>query len=126
MNRLSGPLPQTMFRTTLQSLLLQQNNLSGWVLPMGSQPPSYGEGSIADLSHNSITGELSPILAGVESLFLNNNRLIGREMLSSTTLVNSFNLLLNSKASVELFTTNPSSSVTTSLENSGGRNLGGG
>ncbi|CAB4304467.1 unnamed protein product [Prunus armeniaca] len=78
MNRLSGPLPQTLFRTTLQSLLLQRNNLSGWVPPVGSQPPSYGEGSIVDLSHNSITGELSPILAGVESLFLNNNRLIGK------------------------------------------------
>lgn len=38
---------------------------------------SYGEGSIVDLSHNFLTGGLSPILAGVESLFLNNNRLIG-------------------------------------------------
>ncbi|CAN6707833.1 unnamed protein product [Malus baccata var. baccata] len=76
-NRLSGPLPQTLFRTTLQSLLLQRNNLSGWVPQAGSQPPSYGEGSIVDLSHNVITGELSPILVGVESLYLNNNRLIG-------------------------------------------------
>ncbi|XP_048432873.1 leucine-rich repeat receptor-like serine/threonine-protein kinase RGI4 [Pyrus x bretschneideri] len=76
-NSFSGPLPQTLFRTTLQSLLLQRNNFSGWVPQAGSQPPSYGEGSIVDLSHNAITGELSPILAGVESLYLNNNRLIG-------------------------------------------------
>lgn len=30
-----------------------------------------------DLSHNMLTGEISRVLVGVESLFLNNNRLIG-------------------------------------------------
>lgn len=51
--------------------------------------PSYGQGSIVDLSHNSLTGELSPLLAGVESLYLNNNRLIGtvpREYVKSVYL----------------------------------------
>jgi hypothetical protein len=60
-------------------LFLQRNNLSGGV-PSPSPPPSsmYGEGSIVDLSHNFLTGELSPVLAAVETLFLNNNHLMGR------------------------------------------------
>ncbi|KAM5580166.1 LRR receptor-like serine/threonine-protein kinase RGI5 [Rosa sericea] len=78
MNRFSGALPASLFRTSLPSLLLQRNNLSGWVPSLVPEDqPSYGEGSIVDLSHNSLTGELSPILASVESLYLNNNRLIG-------------------------------------------------
>ncbi|XP_057465821.1 uncharacterized protein LOC130755466 [Actinidia eriantha] len=42
-----------------------------------SSPSSYGQGSIVNLSHNSLGGQLSAVLAGLESLFLNNNRLIG-------------------------------------------------
>ncbi|KAJ6725266.1 LEUCINE-RICH REPEAT (LRR) FAMILY PROTEIN [Salix viminalis] len=38
----------------------------------------YAEGSIVDLSHNFLTGELPPVLAAVEALFLNSNRLTGR------------------------------------------------
>ncbi|KAL6976011.1 hypothetical protein U1Q18_024806 [Sarracenia purpurea var. burkii] len=75
MNRFSGPIPFSLFRPSLSSMLLQRNNLSGGV-PL-SPPSSYGQGSIVDLSHNSLSGELSTVLAGVESLFLNNNRLIG-------------------------------------------------
>lgn len=79
MNQFSGPIPAPLFKPTLSSLLLQRNNLSGGVPPPGpSESPSYGEGSIVDLSHNFLTGELSTVLAGVESLYLNNNRLIGR------------------------------------------------
>ncbi|PKI41326.1 hypothetical protein CRG98_038283, partial [Punica granatum] len=78
MNRLSGPIPASLFSrpTVLSSMLLQRNNLSG-VVPTAPRGESYGPGSIVDLSHNSLTGELSPILAGVETLYLNNNRLIG-------------------------------------------------
>ncbi|KAK9924208.1 hypothetical protein M0R45_032590 [Rubus argutus] len=90
MNRFSGALPASLFRTSLPSLLLQRNNLSGRVPSVVPESlPSYGEGSIVDLSHNSLTGELSPILAGVESLYLNNNRLIGtvpREYVKSVYL----------------------------------------
>ncbi|KAG6721259.1 hypothetical protein I3842_03G103900 [Carya illinoinensis] len=79
MNQFDGPIPAPLFRPTLSSLLLQRNNLSGGVLLAGPTTPlSYGEGSIVDLSHNFLTGELSAVLIGVESLFLNNNRLIGR------------------------------------------------
>ncbi|XVF81648.1 hypothetical protein PTKIN_Ptkin15bG0172100 [Pterospermum kingtungense] len=78
MNQFSGPIPASLFSnpTTLTSLFLQRNNFSGG-LPVDPTVPSYGEGSIVDLSHNFITGLLPPFLAGVDTLFLNNNRLIG-------------------------------------------------
>ncbi|XWS36787.1 hypothetical protein CRYUN_Cryun20dG0115900 [Craigia yunnanensis] len=80
MNKFSGAIPTSLFfNPTLSSLFLQRNNLSGG-LPSTKMDPtiqSYGEGSIVDLSHNFITGEITPLLAGVETLFLNNNHLIG-------------------------------------------------
>lgn len=85
MNQFFGPIPaQLFFRPTLSSLLLQRNNLSGGLpqRPNDKEPSigssSYGQGSIVDLSHNSLSGELSTVFDGVESLFLNNNRLMGR------------------------------------------------
>ncbi|KAL2474283.1 Leucine-rich repeat (LRR) family protein [Abeliophyllum distichum] len=77
MNQLSGPIPPSLFRPTLNSMLLQRNNLSGRV-PQAS-PTTYvlGSGTIVDLSHNFLTGELTPALIGVETLFLNNNHLTG-------------------------------------------------
>ncbi|XP_011011087.1 PREDICTED: probable LRR receptor-like serine/threonine-protein kinase At4g08850 [Populus euphratica] len=79
MNQFSGPIPSSLLRPTLSSLFLQRNNLSGGVPSPSPPPPSmYGEGSIVDLSHNFLTGELSPVLAAVETLFLNNNHLMGR------------------------------------------------
>ncbi|KAK9270662.1 hypothetical protein L1049_026244 [Liquidambar formosana] len=81
MNQFSGTIPDSLFHSTLSSMLLQRNNLSGGLPPRPitavDGTSSYGEGSIVDLSHNFLTGELSDILTGVESLFLNNNRLIG-------------------------------------------------
>ncbi|XP_042478013.1 LRR receptor-like serine/threonine-protein kinase ER1 [Macadamia integrifolia] len=78
MNWFSGSIPETLFRSTLSSLLLQRNNLSGGVPKTKAvDATSYGEGSTVDLSHNLLSGELSPVLAGVEILFLNSNRLIG-------------------------------------------------
>ncbi|XVE78473.1 hypothetical protein DITRI_Ditri13aG0148100 [Diplodiscus trichospermus] len=81
MNKFSGPIPSSLFlNPTLSSLFLQRNNLSGGLPSMKMDPTtvrSYGEGSIVDLSHNFITGEITPLLAGVETLFLNNNHLIG-------------------------------------------------
>ncbi|GMY09563.1 probably inactive leucine-rich repeat receptor-like protein kinase IMK2 [Fagus crenata] len=79
MNQFSGPIPASLFNPTLSSLLLQRNNLSGGVphYDPTKSTSSYGESSIVDLSHNMLTGEISRVLVGVESLFLNNNRLIG-------------------------------------------------
>ncbi|KAM3301360.1 LRR receptor-like serine/threonine-protein kinase GSO2 [Capsicum chacoense] len=80
MNHFSGTIPSSLFRSTLSSMFLQRNNLTGGVPQL---PPSsfattiYGPGSIVDLSHNSLTGELTDTLAGVETLFLNNNRFTG-------------------------------------------------
>ncbi|KAM7498715.1 hypothetical protein LguiA_023129 [Lonicera macranthoides] len=76
MNHFSGPIPNSLFRPSLSSMLLQRNNLSG-VVPTHLSP-SYGPGSIVDLSHNFLTGELPAALAVVESLYLNHNRLIGK------------------------------------------------
>ncbi|KAG8364544.1 hypothetical protein BUALT_Bualt18G0008100 [Buddleja alternifolia] len=75
MNRFSGPIPWGLLRPTVTSILLQRNNLSGGV-PQ-SPPWNYVVGSTVDLSHNFITGELTAALTGVESLFMNNNRLTG-------------------------------------------------
>ncbi|CAI9782310.1 unnamed protein product [Fraxinus pennsylvanica] len=75
MNQLSGSIPTSLFRPTLNSMLLQRNNLSGGV-PQAS-PTTYGSGSIVDLSHNFLTGNLTTALIGVETLFLNNNLLTG-------------------------------------------------
>lgn len=79
MNRFSGTIPSSFFRSTLSSMFLQRNNLTGRVpqLPPSSAPTVYGPGSTVDLSHNSLTGELTGTLAGVETLFLNNNRFTG-------------------------------------------------
>ncbi|KAE8695214.1 proteasome subunit alpha type-4-like [Hibiscus syriacus] len=81
MNQFSGPVPTSLFfNPSLTSLFLQRNNLSGGLPSIKVDPSvqSYGgEGSVVDLSHNSITGEITPWLAGVETLYLNNNRLMG-------------------------------------------------
>ncbi|KAL3534789.1 hypothetical protein ACH5RR_003250 [Cinchona calisaya] len=88
MNRFSGTIPVSLFRSSLSSMLLQRNNLSGGVttptassssLSSSSPLSLYGEGSIVDLSHNMLTGELpTGAFSGVETLFLNNNRFTGK------------------------------------------------
>ncbi|CAA3010526.1 leucine-rich repeat receptor-like serine threonine- kinase BAM1 [Olea europaea subsp. europaea] len=75
MNNFSGGLPTSLFQPKLTSMLLQRNNLSGGFPPLAPYP--YGPGSIIDLSRNFLTGELTRVLVGVESLFLNNNQLKG-------------------------------------------------
>ncbi|ESW17983.1 hypothetical protein PHAVU_006G003600 [Phaseolus vulgaris] len=76
MNRFAGPIPaQLLSLPALSNIFLQRNNLSGG-LGSGTRPGPR-PGSIVDLSHNSLSGELSSVLEGVESLFLNNNRFSG-------------------------------------------------
>lgn len=90
MNKFGGPIPSSLFRATthLSSLFLQRNNFSGRV-PTLSPAPFYGPGSVVDLSHNALTGELSTVLVGAESVFVNNNRLMGRVPEEYITRVNS-------------------------------------
>ncbi|KAM7262990.1 hypothetical protein ACFE04_000673 [Oxalis oulophora] len=89
MNMFNGTIPSSLFRPSLSSMFLQRNNLSGGLPPSlivgptftligdGGFVTSYGEGSIVDLSHNGLSGELTDVLADVETLFFNNNRLTG-------------------------------------------------
>ncbi|KAG6420406.1 hypothetical protein SASPL_116933 [Salvia splendens] len=75
MNEFSGPVPGSLLRPGVATLLLQRNNLSGGI-PASAPWPAV-EGSTVDLSHNFLSGEVGAALAGVETLFLNNNRLSG-------------------------------------------------
>ncbi|KAL2327152.1 hypothetical protein Fmac_020579 [Flemingia macrophylla] len=75
MNHFTGPIPARLpSLPALTNIFLQRNNLSGG-LPNG---PGPRPGSIVDLSHNALSGELSAVFEEVESLFLNNNRFTGR------------------------------------------------
>lgn len=77
-NHFGGPIPPSLLRPSLSSLFLQRNNLTGQIpQPTTSSPLPFDEGSAVDLSHNNLAGELPEALAGVEELYLNNNRLSG-------------------------------------------------
>ncbi|EFJ19142.1 hypothetical protein SELMODRAFT_444337 [Selaginella moellendorffii] len=72
-NRLSGAIPSSLLTLPeLAELLLQRNLLGGSVDPQGPVRITR-----LDLSHNALTGSLSPFLATVKSLLLNNNKLSG-------------------------------------------------
>ncbi|KAF6136639.1 hypothetical protein GIB67_011760 [Kingdonia uniflora] len=77
MNHFNGTIPQYFFTNpNLSTMLLQRNNLTGGIVSLVDFR-HYGEGSTVDLSHNFLSGELSVALAGVENVFLNNNRFTG-------------------------------------------------
>ncbi|KAG0452574.1 hypothetical protein HPP92_025238 [Vanilla planifolia] len=72
MNRLTGPIPPSVFSLPLSSLQLQRNELEGAVSPtVDVRIPEV------DLSYNRLSGEVSPLLAAVGRLYLNNNRFTG-------------------------------------------------
>ncbi|KAK7393793.1 hypothetical protein VNO78_22357 [Psophocarpus tetragonolobus] len=82
-NRFSGPIPPQLFSLpALSNIFLQRNNFSGGLRPgpnsNSNSNSKFGPGSIVDLSHNALSGELSGVLEGVETLLLNNNRFLGR------------------------------------------------
>ncbi|XP_010465817.1 PREDICTED: leucine-rich repeat receptor-like serine/threonine-protein kinase BAM2 isoform X2 [Camelina sativa] len=75
MNQFTGAIPNSLFSPTISTMFLQRNNFTS--IATSIAPALLPQGSIVDLSHNSISGDLPPALAGAEALFLNNNRLTG-------------------------------------------------
>ncbi|XP_020590945.1 LRR receptor-like serine/threonine-protein kinase ERL2 [Phalaenopsis equestris] len=71
-NILTGPIPATIFNLPLSSLQLQRNKLAGQVAP-----PADVRIPEVDLSYNRLSGAVSPFLAAVGRLYLNNNRFTG-------------------------------------------------
>ncbi|CAD5323363.1 unnamed protein product [Arabidopsis thaliana] len=90
MNQFTGAIPSSLFSPTISTMFLQRNNFTS--IATSNATSLLPEGSIVDLSHNSISGELTPALVGAEALFLNNNRLTGdipaeyvRSLINGTT-----------------------------------------
>ncbi|KAK9068990.1 hypothetical protein SSX86_013106 [Deinandra increscens subsp. villosa] len=72
MNQFTGPIPGSVFTFPITNLQLERNQFSGPVLPGRSVTiPTV------DLSHNMLYGQVSPLLATVQNLYLNNNRFTG-------------------------------------------------
>jgi hypothetical protein len=72
MNQLDGPIPASVFALPLSVLQLQRNFFAGPVQPSGDVTIP-----MVDLSYNRFWGQVSPLLAGVGQLYLNNNRFTG-------------------------------------------------
>ncbi|PKU80556.1 LRR receptor-like serine/threonine-protein kinase ERL1 [Dendrobium catenatum] len=72
MNIFTGPIPATIFNLPLSSLRLQRNKFAGAVVP-----PTDVKIPEVDLSYNRLSGAVSPLLAAVGRLYLNNNRFTG-------------------------------------------------
>lgn len=72
LNRFTGLIPGEIFSFPITSLQLQRNQFIGPVLPVEEVTIDT-----VDLSYNRLSGKISPNLAAVRNLFLNNNRFIG-------------------------------------------------
>lgn len=71
-NQFSGSIPSILFSFPLMSLQMQRNSFSGLIAPQVQvNIPTV------DLSYNLLTGQVSPLLAYVQSLYLNDNHLTG-------------------------------------------------
>ncbi|KAK1277264.1 hypothetical protein QJS04_geneDACA003333 [Acorus gramineus] len=73
MNRFTGPIPGTLFSFPMSSLQLQRNLFVGPVHPV-----DLVSIRTVDLSYNRLSGQISPMFATVENLYLNNNRFTGQ------------------------------------------------
>ncbi|KAG8068768.1 hypothetical protein GUJ93_ZPchr0005g15622 [Zizania palustris] len=69
---LDGPIPASVFTLPLSVLQLQRNFFSGLL-----EPANDVTIQVVDLSYNRFWGPVSPLLAGVGQLYLNNNRFTG-------------------------------------------------
>lgn len=73
LNQFTGPIPDRIFSFPLTNLQLERNQFSGPV-----QPVEQVSIPTVDLSYNRLSGQISPMLASVQYLYLNNNRFSGR------------------------------------------------
>ncbi|XP_057427357.1 probable leucine-rich repeat receptor-like protein kinase At1g35710 [Lotus japonicus] len=73
LNQFTGPVPARIFSFPLTNLQLERNQFYGPV-----QPVDRVAIPTVDLSYNRFSGQISPMLASVQSLYLNNNRFSGR------------------------------------------------
>ncbi|KAK7355769.1 hypothetical protein VNO80_15031 [Phaseolus coccineus] len=73
LNQFTGPIPDRIFSFPLTNLQLERNQFSGPV-----QPVHQVSIPTVDLSYNRLSGQISPMLASVQYLYLNNNRFTGR------------------------------------------------
>ncbi|KAG5051856.1 hypothetical protein AAZX31_02G144500 [Glycine max] len=73
LNKFTGPIPGHIFSFPLTNLQLERNQFSGPV-----QPVDQVSIPTVDLSYNRLYGQISPMLATVQNLYLNNNRFTGR------------------------------------------------
>ncbi|XP_027181263.1 LRR receptor-like serine/threonine-protein kinase ERECTA [Coffea eugenioides] len=73
LNQFTGCIPGRLFSFPIANLQLQRNLFSGPVEPVDQVTiPTV------DLSYNRLSGEISPLLATVQNLYLNNNRFMGQ------------------------------------------------
>ncbi|KAL4379989.1 hypothetical protein GQ457_02G003040 [Hibiscus cannabinus] len=73
LNRFTGPIPGRLFSFPITNLQLERNLFSGPVLPIDQVTiPTV------DLSHNRLSGHLSPMLSTVQNLYLNDNQFTGK------------------------------------------------
>ncbi|XP_061372108.1 leucine-rich repeat receptor-like kinase protein FLORAL ORGAN NUMBER1 [Gastrolobium bilobum] len=73
LNQFTGPIPGRIFTFPLTNLQLERNQFSGPV-----QPVDQVSIPTVDISYNQLSGQISPMLASVQNLYLNNNRFTGR------------------------------------------------
>ncbi|KAE8676458.1 putative Histidine-containing phosphotransfer protein [Hibiscus syriacus] len=72
-NRFTGSIPVRLFSFPITNLHLQRNSFDGPV-----QPSYQVTISTVDLSHNMLSGQISPMFSTVQNLYLNHNRFTGQ------------------------------------------------
>ncbi|XP_052171239.1 leucine-rich repeat receptor-like serine/threonine-protein kinase SKM1 [Diospyros lotus] len=73
LNRFSGRIPGNIFTFPITNLQLERNSFFGPV-----QPVDQVRIPTVDLSHNGLSGTISPMFSTVQNLYLNNNRFTGQ------------------------------------------------
>lgn len=73
LNQFNGNIPGRIFTFPITNLQLQRNGFTGPV-----QPPDQVTIPTVDLSHNMLSGQISPSFSTVQNLYLNNNRFTGQ------------------------------------------------